>query len=113
MKRTKIWKLRMVKDYESAKSHLIIGRILEENSSRLIVEGRTYHFGKNINRLQEISRGECGVRIIPWCRIELANELPDDFDYYNAVLEKRKQGIVLSDGENSCLIYADLGKPTD
>ncbi|MBN1257642.1 MAG: hypothetical protein JXA52_08050 [Planctomycetes bacterium] len=114
MKRKRIWKIRMVKDYENAKNHLIVGRVIDENPTRIIIEGRSYHFGKNVGRTKDIARGDCGTRIIPWCRIELANELPDDFDYYSAELEQRKKkGVVLTDGANECIIYADLGKPSD
>jgi hypothetical protein len=46
-----------------------------------------------------------GIRILPWNRIELINELPSSFDYSKAELVSNKEGkIVLSDGKIDCIL---------
>lgn len=109
-----IWKIRTVKDYKDAKTHLIVGEVITETRTWVRIEGRTYHFGKTVNRLDEIKEGEYSRRIIPWSRIEMVNELLPDFNCSKAVLKNNKNyGITLSDGKSECLLYRHFDRPTD
>ncbi len=101
----KIWKIRTVKDYPEAKNHLLIGKVVEMNSSYVMIRCRTYHFGKNAT-IPNIHCGNVETRIIPWSRIELVNLIDEAFDYKNAELIKDEAGnICLKSGDLSCLIY--------
>jgi translation initiation factor 1 (eIF-1/SUI1) len=109
-----IWKIRTVKDYKEANTHIVVGEILEQTPMWVRIEGRTYHFGKLVNRVEEIREGEFGIRIIPWNRVEIANELDKDFNCKKAVLKDYgKSGVVLTDGDKECLIYRHFNAPID
>jgi hypothetical protein len=100
-----IWKVRTVKNYPEAHNHLFIGRVLQLTQSYVRLDCRTYHFGKTINSVKDIRAGMKGIRILPWNRIELINELPSSFDYSKAELVSNKEGkIVLSDGKTDCIL---------
>jgi hypothetical protein len=100
-----IWKVRTVKNYPEAHNHLFIGRVLQLTQSYVRLDCRTYHFGKTINSVKDIRAGMKGIRILPWNRIELINELPSSFDYSKAELVSNKEGkIVLSDGKIDCIL---------
>ncbi len=102
----KIWKIRTVKDYPEAKNHIFIGKVVEMNSSYVMLECRTYHFGRNVNMPRDIHCGNVEIRIVPWNRIELVNLLDEKFDYKKAELVKEDNGnICLKSGDLSCLIY--------
>ncbi|MCD4830200.1 MAG: hypothetical protein K8R02_00150 [Anaerohalosphaeraceae bacterium] len=101
----KNWKVRTVKNYPEAHNHLFIGQILQITQSYVRLDCRTYHFGKAINNVKDVKVGAKGVRILPWNRIELINELPSSFDYINAELASKKDGkIALSDGRVDCVL---------
>lgn len=101
----KIWKVRTVKNYPEAHNHLFIGQVLELTMSYVRLDCRTYHFGKAINNVKDIRNGAKGIRILPWSRIELINELPSSFDYSKANLVSGENGkIALSDGKVGCVI---------
>lgn len=101
----KIWKVRTVKNYPEAHNHLFIGQVLELTQSYVRLDCRTYHFGKTINNKKDIRSGMRGIRIIPWNRIELINELPSSFGYYQASLISNEDGkIALSDGKIDCVL---------
>ena len=101
----KIWKVRTVKNYPEAHNHVLIGQIIEQNQSYVRLDCRTYHFGKSISSARDIRAGIQGVRILPWSRIELINELPSSFDYSKAKLVATKDGkIALSDGKTNCTL---------
>ena len=101
----KIWKVRTVKNYPQAHNHLFIGQVLQITQSYVRLDCRTYHFGKAINNSKDIRVGMHGVRILPWNRIELINELPASFDFANAKLVSDAEGkIALSDGTTNCIL---------
>ncbi|MBI9016226.1 MAG: hypothetical protein JEZ07_03085 [Phycisphaerae bacterium] len=100
-----IWKVRTVKNYPDAHNHLMIGKVIEINKIYLRLECKTYHFRKNINSLKDIKTGPCEYRILPWSRIELINELSDNFDYKDAKLTITNDlTVTIDDGKNSCII---------
>ena len=101
----KIWKVRTVKNYPDAHNHLFIGEVLQLNYSCLRLNCRTYHFGKTINNIKDIRVGMKAIRILPWNRIEIINELPSSFDYSKAELVSKENGkIALSDRQTDCIL---------
>ncbi len=84
----KVVKVRSLKAYATAHSHVSIGDVLEETPQYLVLLCKTYHFGTHVGgggRIATLRQGEyvCGVleseksvRAIPWSQIEVINELP-------------------------------------
>jgi len=104
-KEKNIWKVRAVKNYPEAHNHIFIGHVIQLTQSYVRLDCRTYHFGKALNGPKDIRVGMRGIRILPWNRIELINELPGSFDYIKAELTLNKEGrIVLSDGKTDCAL---------
>ena len=107
----KIWKVRTVKNYPEAHNHLFIGQVLQLTQSYVRLDCRTYHFGKTINSVKDIRADMKGVRVLPWNRIELINELPSSFDYSRADLISDKDGkIALSDGKTNCVLSSSYDR---
>lgn len=87
----KIVKVRWVKEYPTAHNHVAIGEVLHENSEYLVVRCKTYHFGNNVGGKKAtlvpgkyvggVLEGERSVRVIPWGRIEVINQLPKKTDW--------------------------------
>ena len=101
----RIWKVRTVKNYPEAHNHLFIGQVLQLTQFYIRMDCRTYHFGKTINNKKDIRSGAKCIRILPWNRIELINELPSFFDYSKASLISNEDGkIALSDGKTDCIL---------
>ncbi len=99
----KIWKVRTVKDYTDARNHLLVGRVLGMTESYLRLHCRSYHFDKSVQSSQDIEEGCLMVRIIPWHRVEIINELSPSFSYTQAKLvQDANQEVVLRDGVHVC-----------
>jgi len=95
----KVWKIRTVKTYPEAHNHIIIGHVIDTTDSYVCLDCRTYHFGKAVNSEKDICMGSQMVRVIPWARIEIINELADSFDYTTAQIVGGKAGnINIRDG---------------
>lgn len=90
----KMVRIRWVKSYSDAHNHVAIGEVLNENANYLTLFCKTYHFGKRIGDIggrksrlivnEEISgiiEGEKLIRCIPWHRIEVITELPEDTEW--------------------------------
>lgn len=104
-KDSKIWKVRTIKDYPEAHNHLFIGQVIQLTQSYIRLDCKTYHFGRTINNIRDIRQGTQGIRILPWNRIELINELPSFFDYSKAELvSTENKKIALSDGQTECVL---------
>ena len=98
-----IWKIRTIKNYPDAHNHILVGKVLEITDSYVRLRCRTYHFGRIINKTEDIQIGNLMVRVVPWSRIEIINEMPPVFDYRRNTLIANKEGEVLfSDGQNTC-----------
>lgn len=107
-KTAKIWKVRIVKPYAGAHNHLIIGEVLQDTPTWLRLKGRTYHFGRTVERVSDVRVGSRAVRIIPWNRVEVVNELPASFDCANAkVVGDGKGNIALKDTGYACPIVVN------
>lgn len=101
----KIWKIRTVKNYPDAHNHIFVGEVLDMESCYLRLDCKTYHFGRSINGLKDIRAGGKNVRIVPWNRIEIINELSGAFNYSEAELTTDKDcRIILTDGKLKCVI---------
>ena len=102
----KIWKVRIAKPYPDAHNHLIVGRVLGLNDAFVRMDCRTFHFGTAVAGPKNIKSGERGLRIIPWHRVEIVNELPSDFAFDIATLTAENQSVILTDNKSKCLISA-------
>ena len=101
----KILKIRTVKNYPQAHNHLLIGKALEITNTYVRLHCRTYHYGSIINGPKDVQSGELMIRMVPWNRIEVINELPSDFDYINSTIAADKNGkVAFIDKKHSCLI---------
>jgi len=102
-----VWKVRTVKTYPEARNHLLVGRVLERDAACVSLLCRTFHFGRLVRRVRDITVGPLGRRIIPWGRIEVINELPGGLDFEQAVVRLDKAGsLVLSDGAGTCVLVS-------
>ncbi|OHB59314.1 MAG: hypothetical protein A2167_05810 [Planctomycetes bacterium RBG_13_46_10] len=95
----KIWKVRTIKNYPEAHNHILVGKVLEITDSFIRMHCRTYHFGRAINGPKDIQIGSVMVRVVPWGRIEIINELPQNFNYTRGDLIADKEGQVLFQNE--------------
>lgn len=69
-------RVRCRKSYENAHNHILIGKVLEENEAYLVIEGRTFHFKRFVDRdCHQIHCGETAVRVVPWDNVEIVNLL--------------------------------------
>jgi hypothetical protein len=91
----KIWKIRAIKNYPEAHNHVLVGKVLEITDSYVRLHGRTFHFGPSLDSPQDVLIRDVMVRVIPWSRIEIINELPADFDYVKSTVISDKPGQVL------------------
>lgn len=102
IKERKVWKIRTIKNYPDAHNHLLMGEVLEITDSYVRLLCRTYHFGRIINRPEDIQIGSLMIRAVPWSRIEIINEMPPMYDYRKSTLITNKEGEVLfSDGRHT------------
>ncbi|MBN1846103.1 MAG: hypothetical protein JW810_10500 [Sedimentisphaerales bacterium] len=98
-----MWKIRTVKDYTDAHNHIIVGRVMGMTDSYVRLHCRSYHFGKQVESPEDIQEGCLMVRIIPWHRVEIINELAPSFNYTQAKLTTdEKHEVVLRDGVYVC-----------
>ncbi len=88
----KIWKIRTVKPYPEAHNHIIVGLVLEATDAFVRIMSKSYHFGRAVSSEKDILTGPMMVRVIPWTRVEIINELSESFDYSNAKLSSGKDG---------------------
>ena len=91
----KIWKIRTIKNYPEAHNHILVGKVLDITDSYVRLHCRTFHFGPSLDSPQDVIVGAVMVRVIPWSRIEIINELPADFDYVKSTVISDKPGQVL------------------
>ena len=101
--KNKIWKIRTIKNYPEAHNHLLVGKVLNITDSYVRIHCRTYHFGRLINRPEDVQIGDLMNRVVPWSRIEIINELPPTFDYIRNTLIANKEGeVIFQDGQHAC-----------
>ncbi len=75
-------RLRCRKSYPGAHTHIIIGRVEEENSRYIAVRGRTFHFGRIVDGMRsQVNAGITMIRAIPWTNIEVIHWLGEKTDW--------------------------------
>ena len=100
-----LWKVRVSKAYAEAHNHLLIGEVMSRDGVCVELDCRSFHFGRLVNSLKNVSVGEMGLRIVPWTQIEVINVLPSGFDYRGAELTADAEGNVhLTDRSHACPI---------
>jgi hypothetical protein len=92
---SRIWKIRAIKNYPEAHNHVLVGKVLEVTDSYVRLHCRTFHFGPVLESPADVLIGDTMVRVIPWSRIEIINELPANFDYVRSTVIGDKPGQVL------------------
>jgi hypothetical protein len=101
----KIWKIRAIKNYVQAHNHILVGKVLDVTESYVRLHCRTYHFGETLNSPEDVLVGAVMVRVIPWSRIEVINELPSTFDYVRStVISDRPGQVLFKDKQYMCPI---------
>jgi hypothetical protein len=102
---SKVWKIRAIKNYAGAHNHILVGKVLEITESYVRLHCRTYHFGETLNSPDDVLVGAVMVRLIPWSRIEVINELPATFDYVRStVISDRPGQVLFKDKQYMCPI---------
>lgn len=91
-------RLRCRKAYQSAHTHIIIGRVMEENSKYLAVKGRAFHFGRLIEGMRsQVHAGATMIRAVPWENIEVIHWLGEKTDWETDFDFDRNGNLVLKD----------------
>ena len=91
-------RLRCKKDYPGAHTHILIGRVVEENESYIAVQGRSFHFARIVDGMRsQISVGQETVRVIPWGNVELIHWLTDRTDWNAEIGFDAKGSLILQD----------------
>ncbi|NQV33271.1 MAG: hypothetical protein HQ515_11300 [Phycisphaeraceae bacterium] len=94
-----IWKVRTIKNYPEAHNHILVGRVLKVTESYIRLHCRTYHYGRMMNKPADVKIGALVIRVVPWSRVEIINELPAEFDYVKSALIATDEGqVFFNDG---------------
>lgn len=110
-KKTLVWKIRTVKDYPDAHNHVFVGEVKSLTDNYVRIKCKTFHYGRRINALKDVREGAYEMRIIPWSRIEIINELPAEFAVEQAKLMVDSSGATtLCCGKLVCVISSSLGE---
>lgn len=97
-----IWKVRTIKNYPEAHNHILVGKVLDVTTSYIRLHCRTYHYGRMMNKPEDVKIGSLMTRVVPWSRVEIINELPPAFNYVKSVLVAMDEGqVFFSDGANA------------
>jgi hypothetical protein len=96
-----------VKPYAEAHNHLILGEVLEDTPTWVRIRGRTFHWGRSVEHERQVRVGALAVRIVPWSRVEIVNELPASFEVASAKLASDGKGtIALKHDKFACVIVS-------
>ena len=89
-------------------NHLAIGEILGANAYYLTLEGKTYHFNDKLPASKDVASPEQQavnfveskktIRYLPWGRIEMINELPQNAKWDEQEEMERKVFLSILDG---------------
>lgn len=117
----KVVRVRWVKMYASAHSHVAIGDVVSETPQYLTLLCKTYHFGHGVGTKRTvlipnvcvggIVEGEKSVRSIPWSQIEVINELPPDTDWDVEAAVEESGLCVLSNAQRTVVTRAMSARP--
>ncbi len=97
-------RLRCRKSYPGAHTHIVIGKVEEENDRYLAIRGRTFHFGRLVPGMRgQVCAGITMIRAVPWNNIEVIHWLGEktnwdaDFDFDrngNLILKDRAHTVI-------------------
>ncbi len=106
----KIIRLRCRKSYPGAHTHVIIGKVEEENGHYIAVKGRTFHFSRIVDGMRsQVHAGISMVRIIPWDNVEIIHWLSEKTEW-KADFEFDKGGnLVLKDSVHTLIAEKSEG----
>ena len=91
-------RLRCKKDYQGAHTHILIGRVVEENESYIAVQGRSFHFARIVDGMKnQINVGQETVRVVPWANVELIHWLTERTDWNAEIGFDVKGSLILQD----------------
>ncbi len=91
-------RLRCKKSYPGAHTHIIIGRVEEENGSYIVIRGRTFHFNRiSEGQRSQINSGITMLRAIPWENVEIINLIGQKTDWEADFEFDRNGNLVLQD----------------
>jgi hypothetical protein len=106
----RVVKVRQVKEYREAKSHVLIGEMLEENERYLRLRCKSFHFRTGSYKTTgNVDVGKIKARWIPWSMIAVVTELPADFDWVTAEFKIDKDGKLILQGEYSHEALEEVG----
>jgi hypothetical protein len=110
-KKQLVWKVRAVKDYADAHNHVFVGQVMGVTANYIRLKCKTFHYGRRINSKKDVREGGYELRIIPWHRVEVINELSVDFQVKHAKLTVANNGeTTLCCGKLVCVISSALGE---
>ena len=96
--KSKMVKLRCKKSYQGAHTHIIVGRVLEENQNYIAIMGKTFHFGRIVDGMKnQIFSGAITERIVPWNNVEIVHPLSDESDFSAPIKFDGNGNLVLCD----------------
>lgn len=96
--KSKMVKLRCKKSYQGAHTHIVIGRVLEENQNYIAIMGKTFHFGRIVDGMKnQIFSGAITERIVPWNNVEIIHPLSDESDFTASIKFDTNGNLVLCD----------------
>lgn len=105
-------RVRCKKSYPEAHTHLLVGRVLEVNSTFLMLECRTFHLqlratvcGVVKNDRSRITAGEVMERVIPWQNVEILHLLPQETDYRADYQFDDNDNLVFADRVRTVIAY--------
>lgn len=104
---TTVWKVRVVKAYAEAHNHILVGHVVDRNPVFIELHCLSFHFGRSVNSLKDVYKGDYAVRIVPWSRVEVINVLPAAFRTGAARLTRDEDGnIILVDRGHRCPVIS-------
>ncbi|MFA6816494.1 MAG: hypothetical protein WCS73_09395 [Lentisphaeria bacterium] len=105
-------RLRCKKSYPGAHTHVIIGRVEEENERYISIKGRTFHFSRIIDGMRnQVNAGMTTVRVIPWANIEIIHWLSEKTDWDSDFSFDARGNLFLKDGCSTIIAEKSDGLP--
>ena len=101
----KFIRLRCKKAYPEAHTHLVVGKVIEETSRYLAIEGRTFHYRKILDRkLSQFNRSSMMVRIVPWENVEIIHELGETVDLNAGFAFDHDGNLTFTDADKTMIV---------
>lgn len=102
--KSKMVKLRCKKSYQGAHTHIVIGRVLEENQNYIAIMGKTFHFGRIVDGMKnQIFSGAITERIVPWNNVEIIHPLSNLMEAVKSLSSDTNGNLVLCDNAHTLI----------